>query len=315
MNVLFHGGIHRTGSTSLQICLERNRAALLEQGVHYPGPLRQHQRFAWALWRGEDMDRVVSEIEALIAEAPTACLTVLSGEDYATLARLGWLRKLAKNHEVKAHFYLRRQDYWLNSWYNLHIKWPFDRIKSRMDPDEFLAAIDDFPWIDYDWLLGRWMDVLGTEQVTAAVLERGQVEDVTTDFLNRIGIDPAFLELEQPRGNPALPVQTLEIARHIGTHDLGPRHRNRIHRALSQGLADHHPGTDIVYSPADRQAILDRFAASNAAAARRLGRERLFDEPPPAADAAYWRFPDLSQQTLLREWVAPVIRELAKSNR
>ena len=58
-------------------------------------------------------------------------------------------------------FYLRRQDHWLMSWYNQHVKWPFDREKSRMDPQAFLATLEDFHWLDYERLLGRWSAVLG----------------------------------------------------------------------------------------------------------------------------------------------------------
>ena len=57
--------------------------------------------------------------------------------------------------------------------------------------------------------------------------------------------------------------------------------------------------------------MLARFEASNRAAARRfLGREALFLEPPPGPDAPYWRFPELSRDALLDDWIAPVIRAL-----
>ena len=46
------------------------------------------------------------------------------------------------------------------------------------------------------------------------------------------------------------------------------------------------------------------------AARQVFDREALFHEPPPGADAAYFRFPDLPRETLLREWIAPVIHEL-----
>ena len=125
------------------------------------------------------------------AEAAGAGQVVLSGEDFAIHQDLGWLAAVAARVDTRAVFYLRRQDHWVMSWYNQHVKWPFDRAKSRMDPQAFLATLEDFHWLDYERLLGRWSAVLGPERVGVAVLEKGQVEDATADFLARLGDRPA----------------------------------------------------------------------------------------------------------------------------
>ena len=71
------------------------------------------------------------------------------------------------------------------------------------------------------------------------------------------------------------------------------------------------PRVATVYSPEERNRVLARFDAPNRAAAQRfLGREALFFEPPPGPDAPYWRFPELSRDALLDDWMAPVIRAL-----
>ena len=145
------------------------------------------------------------------------------------------------------------------------------------------------------------------------MLEKGQVEDATADFLARAGIDPAGLELDAERANDSLPVHMLEIARHLGLHELKGGKRMRVLNALRAGLADRAPAPRVstVYSPEERNRVLARFDASNRAAARRfLGREALFLEPPPGPDAPYWRFPELPRDALLDDWVAPVIRAL-----
>ena len=238
---------------------------------------------------------------------------ILSGEDFAIHEDLGWLAAVAARVETRAILYLRRQDHWLMSWYNQHVKWPFDPRKSRMDPQAFLATLEDFHWLDYERLLGRWSAVLGEERVGVAVLEKGQVEDATADFLARAGIDPAGLELDAERINDSLPVHMLEIARHLGLLELKGGKRMRVLAALKAGLADRAPVPRVstVYSPEERNRVLARFDASNRAAARRfLGREALFFEPPPGPDAPYWRFPELPRDALLDDWVAPVIRAL-----
>jgi hypothetical protein len=309
MQLVIHAGIHRTGTTSLQRALARNRAALLARGVAYPGEAPNHQALAWELVRGKSGAR---EVLALV-EAAGAPRVVLSGEDFAIHEDLGWLAAVAARHDVRVVIYLRRQDHWLMSWYNQHVKWPFDREKSGMDPQAFLATLGDFHWLDYEKLLGRWSAVLGQEGVEAAVLEKGQVEDATPDFLARAGIDPEGLDLDAERVNDSLPVHMLEIARHLGLHELKGGKRTRVLNALREGLADRAPPGRVttVYSPEERNRVLARFEASNRAAARRfLGREALFLEPPPGPDAPYWRFPELPRDALLDDWVAPVVRAL-----
>jgi len=309
MQLVIHAGIHRTGTTSLQRTLARNRAALLARGVAYPGEAPNHQGLVWELVRGQSGAR---EVLALVEEAG-APRAVLSGEDFAIHQDLGWLAAVAARVDTRAVLYLRRQDHWLMSWYNQHVKWPFDRKKSRMDPAAFLATLEDFHWLDYERLLGRWGAALGQDRVGVAVLERGQVEDVTADFLARLGIDGAGLEIDGERANDSLPVHMLEIARHLDLYEMKGGRRSRVLNALRSGLAGRapKPALSTVYSPAERNALLARFAASNRAAARRfLGREALFLEPPPGPDAPYWRFPELSRDALLDDWIAPVIREL-----
>jgi len=309
MRLVIHAGIHRTGTTSLQRTLAKNRAALLAQGVAYPGEAPNHQALAWELVRGQSGAR---EVLALV-EGAGAERVVLSGEDFAIQTDLAWLAAVAARHDVRVVFYLRRQDHWLASWYNQHVKWPFDARKSRMDPQAFLAALEDFHWLDYERLLGRWSAVLGAERIGVAVLEKGQVEDATADFLTRAGIDPAGLDLDAERVNDSLPVHLLEIARHLGLHAMKGGKRTRLLNALREGLADRAPVPPVatVYSPEERNRVLARYAASNRAVARRfLGRETLFLEPPPGPDAPYWRFPELPRDALLDDWVAPVIRAL-----
>jgi hypothetical protein len=88
----------------------------------------------------------------------------------------------------------------------------------------------------------------------------------------------------------------------------------RLLEAIRTGLADKAPAAATVYSPEERNRILDRFADSNRRVAREfLARDALFLEPPPASDAPHYRFPDLPPNILIREWMAPVVRELLKS--
>lgn len=304
--------MHRTGTTRLQDRLAEGRAALADQGLRYPGEGKNHQDLAWALHRGR---AGAAEARRLLDDgAPEAPrLVVLSGEDFFIHQDLTWARRLARDLPVSVRVYLRRQDDWLNSWYNQHVKWPFDRAKSRMGPRRFLRRIDDVHWLDFETVLGRWADALGEANVEVKVVERGGVEDVSADFLDRIGADPARLPDENARANDSLPVHVLEIARHMGVYDMDNGERNRLNEALRKALAHHATQAKTVFSVKDRNALLDRYEAGNAAVARRfLGRETLFLKPRPDPDEPHFTFPDLDRQTLLREWIAPLVRELAR---
>ena len=313
MRVFLHAGVHRTGTTSLQTFLSANRVALALRGVAYPGDRVHHQHFASGLKSGKTS---AADLGAEIEAAVGARQVVFSAEDFAGLTDLGWLAELAARYPVQVQFYLRRQDHWVMSWYNQHIKWPFHRWKSKMGPRAFLDAIDEFHWLDYAALVARWAAVLGDERVGVAVVEPGQVQDVRDDFLARLGVTGDGLDRAAGRLNDSLPVHMLEIARHLGLWEMPPPQRNRVLRALREGLDDKTPPAKTVFSPAQRHAILERFAVSNRTLAERyFGRSELFLEPPPAPDEPYFEFPDPSREELMREWVAPVIRALLKEPR
>lgn len=310
--VVIHAGVHRTGTTSLQRSLSTRRAALAAHGVAYPGEEANHQKLAWALKRGEATG---ADARAVADKAGDAETVVLSGEDFCVHTDLRWLEALTRDREVRAVFYLRRQDHWLMSWYNQHVKWPFDRQKAQMGPAAFLGCAEEFHWINFAALLGRWSAALGRERVEVGVVERGQVEDVVADFAGRVGVPAESLADDgAPRANDSLPVHVLEFARHLGLFDMPPGRRTRLLAALRAGLARHEQDARTVFTPAQRQALLARYADSNAAVAQTFfGREALFLEPPPSPDDPYFAFPDMPRQKLMREWVAPVVRALLKA--
>lgn len=321
MIITIHAGIHRSGTTTIQRMLRLNADRLAEQGIVYPLEIfaghtiqQNHQPIAWSLFRGNTSGRDL--LEYISQYEQTGCERVLlSAEDFSIHKSLGWIGDLQRFYKVEAIFYLRRQDHWLMSWYNQHVKWPFSKEKSSMCPREFLDSIDDFYWIDYNSLLSLWEQQLGQESVIVRVIEESGVQDTALDLLEHLEINPCDLAPSSGRDNASLPIQALELARHMGLYDMKPAERQRLIRALSLGLADKPTTAKTLYSPAERCAILERFKESNEAVARRyFGRTSLFEEPPPDASDEYFVFPDLTQENLLREWVAPVIGQLVKDS-
>lgn len=311
MKILIHAGIHRTGTSSLQRFLQQNREILARHKIAYPGTEIHHQKTAWALKRNPSDYKVINQ---LLENHGDSKLCILSGEDFCIHTDLSWLAELASKHDVHALFYLRRQDHWVMSWYNQHIKWPFDRSKSRMSKDEFLASIDDFYWLDFHVMLTRWCDVIGKDKLSVAVIEPGQVEDVTSDFVQRAGLPSAELMPIERRDNDSLPVHVLEVARQLGLFELPPKTRSRITLALCKSLADKASPARTIFSPTERSTMLEKFDSSNQLVATKfIGRKELFHEPIPALNDPYYTPPKLTTEILMRDWVQPIIHALAKA--
>ena len=193
------------------------------------------------------------------------------------------------------------------SWYNQHVKWPFDPRKSRMDPLAFLDTIEDFHWLDYAGLIGRWRRRWGG-CVAIGILEPGQVEDATTRCLGQIGIDPRGLDLRDERTNDSLPVHLLEIARHLGLHDLRAVSACGCLTRSGRGSQTRLRPRSRVYSPGERT-DLTRFedptegCPSSLAAMRCFSSRRRRRTPPTSVSLT-------ARDKLLNDWIAPVVRAL-----
>lgn len=280
-----HIGIHRTGTTGLQRGLAANRDRLKAQGKCYPFKGTNHQDFAWALHRGKmDGKALAKKLEAHAGERHI----ILSGEDFCIHRDLGWIAPLKDIYDVEAIVYLRRQDHWLMSWYNQHVKWPFSKRHSVMTPKEFLGCLDEFYWLDFETMLGHWEGALGMNKVHVRVIEKGQVTDAIGDFFALVGIDGSKLELTEALQNDSLATEMLEYVRAAGMYDIKNPERVAIIEFLQAAAKSAGCNAKTLYAATERQAILDRFAASNAAVARHwFGREALFLESPPDDGGLY----------------------------
>lgn len=274
-----HIGIQRTGTTGSQRALAANRERLAALGVCYPFEKTNHQVIAWRIRRGTmNGARLVRKLEPYSGSRHI----VLSGEDFCTHTDLGWIEPLKQRYDVDAIVYLRRQDHWLMSWYNQHVKWPFSKRHSVMSPHEFLACVEEFHWLDYGRMLALWEQALGHAGLTVRVVEPGQVSDTTGDFLDYLGIDRSALEIDHSSQNDSLPPEMLEFARRAGMHALSRGARADIIRLLQQIARLAGCSARTLYTAAERDGILDRFEASNGIVASRwFNRERLFLEAPP----------------------------------
>ncbi len=299
--LLIHVGVHQTGTASIQKMLSDNASHLAARGILYPpfetapgAKVVNHQRLAWKL-----LDKKVGRDElkgwAASLEKAEADTLVLSAQDLCRLHDVSFLEAFVGIFDVEMALYVRRQDDWVNAWYNVNVKWPLDAKLCRCDPVEFLKYLDDFHWIRYFDVAERWAKYLGHEHVHIRVMEAGQVEDAVADFCALAGIsqEPGshlFREgLQEDALNANLPAEQLELLRRLGTLGYPNAVRTKIGNAVRK--AGGAAGTNV-YSREIRQLIVDQYAVQNQKLAKEflqradavLFRNREFPAGPPERD-------------------------------
>jgi hypothetical protein len=299
-----HIGTGKTGTTSIQHHLARNRKKLLAQGYLYPvapGPGNHHALSAFALDDGKidgararlgivdaiSLERLrrefPSRLESEIAGKGVPNL-ILSNEVLAvrlrTAAEIGRLKHLCDRiaANTKVIIYVRNQIDYLVGIYTTAV---MDGNPMDFDPIRWARQAD------YAELLARWTSVFERDDVVVRRYERADFPDgdVRKDFLRQLGIEPATLArtryLNQSLDaesilfvralNRRVPIVLAKPLRYLAVAVLSKR-RGRKRFAISQTLASQ---------------IADTFRASNAQVAAQyfpLMPLALFS-PPSCVDA------------------------------
>ncbi len=193
LDYYIHGGLTKTGSTSIQLFLTANLAAMAERGVYYPkGYLdlhrRQHSPMSGALQEGR-----LDEVEEFArrtrqaAEAAGATKVVWSGEsignlnpeDMPNLIRIA--REVGGAENVHIVIYHR----------NL-----YDRLVSRLNQqtkmrdtvvdDAFISRLAKGSPSDQ---IRAWEQVMGEDKVDIRIFDLALKAGLEKDFLEAIGVD------------------------------------------------------------------------------------------------------------------------------
>lgn len=280
--LIIHFGIHRTGTTALQNILKKNRTKLLENGILYPdlGYECNHSRIAWGLVKNKVGTHSIEPswlVEKIKSEEKKSTNTIiLSHEDFCLVEDTDWIKLLKSTYDVTVVLYLRRQDLWLESWYNQHIKWPWSKKFSSCKPEFFLENYKDFFWIDYDTLLKKISSVVDKENIHVNTLDDSGVKDTTKDFLDYIGVSNLN---EKTNSNASLSTAKIDILRRIDLMSLRGKNmaKNKIINKLNKLDIEEDNGSKIVFNDEQVNFILETFKDSNANVAKEyFGREELF---------------------------------------
>lgn len=260
-DLIIHFGIHRTGTTTTQAFLKKNKGILRSHGVLYPSlyGLPDHVKIPWWIQNkkisiDDLIDKIKSQDEEIIDKI------IISAEDFCLLDDFSFLDEFKKHFNVKVVIYLKDQISWLESWYNQHIKWPWVKKFSACTPDYFIENLDDFPWIDYSILLSRLSTHLPAGDLSVKRVGKNGVLDTTSDFIQ-------FLDMEVDRfhkyqhANESLSAISLEIVRRIDLYDMPPKSRTKILTAVRS--IDNSDKSKYVFTYDQCCHIKDRYLKSN----------------------------------------------------
>ena len=295
--VVLHIGCDKTGTTTIQQFLRRNRPALVQQGILYPrspGRVRHWDLGLYAapdeampgsrIWQREghtSPQRFRRRLRRRLAreiEESGASTVVLSDEMLfrivpESIHRLhGLVAALARRTRIVV--YLRRQDDHLVSRYQQAVK-----VGSVLDLATW-ARRDFSDSYDYAHRLAEWQRAFEPVELAVRPFERSRFADgsLEQDFLDaaELGVRAADLRPVQVR-NESLGVEGVEMLRILNLHrtrNQGLKNWQSSNREHVRRLREIDTGPVVTLPEADLDRFMEQWAESN----RRVAVDHLGDE-------------------------------------
>ncbi len=294
-----HIGTGKTGTSSLQSFLARNRTRLAESGWLYPRSLGRTRHVRFGLWTRSDDDLAAAFLERrpgtgrfgdpaelrrevparLLAEVRRAALTRVLISDEALYAAptpaLERLRQLTDEHasEVRVICYLRRQDDLLVSHYQQVVK-----VRATRTLAERVAERDLSPTYDYYARLRTWLDVVEPDELVIRRFEptRFRLGSLYDDFVDAAGLGIPTTDRPERERNESLDAEAVEFLRILNLYRVEHPEDSDLpkNRELVPTLTRLSTGPTLTL-PGD---ILERFMEQWADSNERVARE-LLGEP------------------------------------
>lgn len=192
MKIYLHLGAHKTGSTFIQKACYELSDELLQYGVYYPREgfsQYGHHEIAWKINSGDIsgarylLDQIVSRAKEEKCES-----VVISSEEFEFSRNPDAIKKLFSGFFMEAILYLRRQDEYLESEYNQHVK----MFSTRFSKDifKFFMYHNFNNRFNYYNLISFWENKVGAScvYVKSYTLAKQQKGGLLKNFLLAIGV-------------------------------------------------------------------------------------------------------------------------------
>jgi hypothetical protein len=209
--IIVHIGMAKTGSTAIQYALFEARERLRALGIAYAATDRErdvderhlkHGHLCAVAWKGQagDIERARADVLAQLAE-PGVHTLVISSEGLSGPGRRAaeFFKPLAAMHDVHAVCYLRRQDLFIESYFNQIVKRDRDEAYPR-DIVAFAGSPSIRRRMQYHVMLGRWREA----GIRVSVFDHAQAVaggNLVAHFAAAAGLHG--VELENQRRNPS----------------------------------------------------------------------------------------------------------------
>lgn len=283
-----HIGHEKTGTTSLQIFLQKNNEALTQNNLTYLGDETSpyvhgigHFPIVASFYEKcpnfipPEKHRSSSEIlEALSKDViETEHDIILSCEHFSSrlthLEEMNSLKMALSDREIKIICYLRRQDEQAVSLYSTLVKSGHTEEFSLED------VVPENRYFNYATILKDWAMVFGYENVIVRDYSRQALvgHDICTDFLNILNVNPSnFTSVEEQ--NISLDSLQVDLLRHINKYltsypwgtwdvDLQQFEKSQDIRVALSPLLEKGKSIRSLCNKEDRYRTLQKFKATN----------------------------------------------------
>lgn len=301
MELIFHIGSSKTGTTAIQNTLHQNRKLLREDFlILYPDMAKQsrfkpkkiranHCHYFSNFFKSEQKNNTIrtfqEDISHLIEKSTKegikkiifSCEWLFQEKDVPL-----FLSKAlsAVNVDVRFILYLRRQDLWTESaWKQWGSKNPrFLTIQEYIDSSEADKLLDYKRYVDH------WLTYFSKDQIDLHTFERSSIGDnVITHFLCQVPLTKSQIEhVKYPslrKGNVGYSQDVILLLQQYKQTDI---HDNTLHHLLNRALPETYLRSDPFRSYGlidlkDREKIMARYREKNKAIARIFFEEDIQD--------------------------------------
>lgn len=263
LKIVIHVGSSKTGTTSIQGCLNKNPDMLAEHGVRFIRTGRKHIAHTpiHRALRGETAVGLWQDIETELKDNG-AKVGILSSEYFFYPRSAEGFDAYMPPHlkeNTKVVAYIRRQDKYLESAYKQHVKVG----KVRPDPKAYYdQRKHQFQYID---ALNSHAQAFGTENVIVRPYERPRLKggDVVQDFLQAIGLpeDERF-NTQAAGSNKSLSREASEAVGMIARNTS--MNARQIMREMQRSGDPALLRSDDVFDWAERREMMAYYAPTNA---------------------------------------------------
>ena len=271
-NLYIHIGTQKTGSTTLQTILSKNKQKLLKEGICYLGRFPKLARRIRTVARFDEplADELKSEIRYTVdSNLKKGVRTYVisnekfSGDKMISYRNAGAVAETLKHavkelpFNVKIIVYLRRQDTYIESTYAQKV---YSGYTGTFD--EFMEHFgeDDFHW---DQFLDRYAKVFGIENLIVYPFDKKYLpesQSLIHHFGKTIGSEKLANYSEKAIANKRFTRNSLNIARITNQH-LGKYERRQFRGILKEH--DEHLPNNTFFSTEERKRFLSNYRQSN----------------------------------------------------